>query len=97
MVAGSNPVRSTHDKKMKVQTKIEITKHSFVPKHEKMSEEEEQQVLQKYNISKKQLPAMHKSDPAIKDLNAKPGDIIRIIRKSSTVGEQTFYRLVSNG
>ncbi len=97
VVAGSNPVRSTHDEKMKAQTKVDISKHSFVPKHIKLTEEEEQELLAHYNISKKQLPAILKSDPAIRELNPKIGDIIKIIRKSATSGEYTFYRGVVNG
>ncbi|MEM4245239.1 MAG: DNA-directed RNA polymerase subunit H [Candidatus Nanoarchaeia archaeon] len=82
---------------MKAQSKVDITKHSFVPKHIKLTEEEAQQVLTTYNISIKQLPSIKKSDPALKDLNVKVGDIIKIMRKSPTAGEYPFYRVVING
>jgi len=83
--------------KMKAQTKIDISKHSFVPTHTKLSEEEAQEVLNQYNISIKQLPSIHKSDPSIKELGAKIGDVIKIVRKSATAGEYSFYRAVING
>ena len=82
---------------MKAQTKVDITKHSFVPKHIKLTEEEVQELLTQYNISLKQLPNIKKSDPVIKELNAKPGDVIKIMRRSQTAGEYLFYRVVING
>lgn len=82
---------------MKTQTKIDISKHSFVPKHIKLTEEEVQDLLTKYNVSIKQLPAIHKTDPSIRELNAKIGDVIKIMRKSQTAGEYLFYRAVVNG
>ncbi len=79
------------------QVKIDISKHTFVPKHIKLSEEEAQEVLTTYNISIKQLPSIKKSDPSIRELTAKPGDVIKIVRNSETAGEYTFYRAVTNG
>ncbi len=94
MVAGSNPVRSVALKKMA--KKIDVQNHILVPKHVKMEEAEVQKLLEKYNISKKQLPRILKGDAAIKDLDAKPGDVIKITRKSPTMGDVEFYRAVSN-
>jgi DNA-directed RNA polymerase subunit H len=94
----SRPVHSYLTRKMKVQqVKIDISKHSFVPKHIKLTEEEVQEVLITYNISIKQLPSIKKSDPSIRELNAKPGDVIKIVRNSETAGEYPFYRAVING
>ncbi|MEK6841122.1 MAG: DNA-directed RNA polymerase subunit H [Nanoarchaeota archaeon] len=73
---------------------IDITKHEFVPKHTKLNEEESEEVLKKFNISKKQLPRILKEDSAISKLDVKKGDIIKIIRKSPTTGESEFYRVV---
>jgi DNA-directed RNA polymerase subunit H len=76
--------------------KIDISKHILVPKHIKISEKEKEVLFARYNISIKELPKIFKNDPAIKSLNAKPGDIIKIIRKSPTAGESIFYRGVIN-
>jgi DNA-directed RNA polymerase subunit H len=40
------------------------------------------------------MPVILAKDPAISHLNAKPGDLIRIRRKSPTGGESIFYRVV---
>ncbi len=82
---------------MKAQVKIDISKHSFVPAHIKLTDEEVQQLLMKYNISIKQLPSIKKTDPSIRELSVKIGDVIKIVRKSSTAGEYPFYRAVVNG
>jgi len=51
--------------------------------------------MKTYGIKKlKQFPKILKSDPVIKSLNAKPGDLIKITRKSNVTGESTYYRIV---
>ena len=44
----------------------------------------------------KELPKIVKGDPAIRPLNAKAGDVIKIIRKSPTKGVAIFHRGVVN-
>ncbi len=66
----------------------------MVPKHEKLSEKEVQRLLERYNISKKQLPKMLSSDPVAKALDLKPGDVVKITRKSRSAGESVYYRCV---
>ena len=82
---------------MEEQETFNIAEHALVPKHVKLTEEEKNTLLQKYNISIKQLPEIHTSDPAIAHLDAKQGDVIKIIRKSPTIGETSFYRVVIHG
>ena len=74
--------------------KMDISKHVLVPKHEVLTEEEAEKVLKKYNITKSQLPKILISDPMVKKIGAKVGDIIKITRKSPTAGESIFYRVV---
>ena len=76
--------------------KFKVDKHILTPKHAKISEKEKAQLLEKYNVTPKELPKIIKTDAAIKELDAKPGDIIKIIRKSPTAGESIFYRVVSD-
>ena len=80
----------------KMKKKFKIDKHILIPKHVKLGEKEKEKLLEQYNVSLKELPRILKTDPAIASLNAKPGDIIKIIRQSPTAGEAIFYRVVTN-
>ncbi len=71
-----------------------ILKHRLVPEHVILSEEEKKKLLEKYNIDEKQLPKILVRDPVVKAIGAKPGDVIKIIRKNELVGEVVYYRLV---
>lgn len=76
---------------------FDITKHVLVPKHVKLNDKEKNKLLETYNISIKELPRILKNDPAIANLKAKEGDVIKIVRKSLTVNETVFYRGVMSG
>lgn len=71
--------------------------HYLVPRHTKLSEEEKQEFLNAEDISSVQLPQILATDPSIKELSANVGDVIKIVRKSPTAKETTFYRVVING
>lgn len=75
--------------------KINVLEHELVPLHFVLSQEEKKRVLSQFKITKEnQLPTIYKSDPVVQMLEAKPGDLIKIIRKSSTAKETVYYRLV---
>jgi len=74
--------------------KFNVNDHILVPKHTKISKEEAQKLLEKYNISHKQLPKILINDPAIKILDPKIGDVIGIERRSSTTNKMVVYRVV---
>lgn len=74
--------------------KFKIDKHILIPKHTKLSENQKEKLLEKYNISIKELPRISKTDSGIISLSAKPGEVIKITRKSQTAGESIFYRVV---
>jgi DNA-directed RNA polymerase subunit H len=73
---------------------FDIFEHALVPKHETLSEKERAALLEKYKIKPYQMPQITSTDPAVKAIGAKPGDVLRIIRKSSTAGEHIAYRYV---
>lgn len=71
-----------------------ITHHNYVPKHILLTQEEEKELLEKYNTSKGKLPKISKLDPIAKYYGMKNDQICKIIRKSPEVGEYIYYRLV---
>ena len=72
-----------------------VIDHILVPKHVIMSNEEVKDLLAKYNISLKQLPAISIKDPAIKQMDIEAGNVIKILRNSA-VGKSVYYRVVKN-
>ncbi len=75
-------------------TRLNVLLHEMVPDHQIMTGEEVTELLKTFDISEDQLPKIYNDDPAIKACSGKPGNVIRIIRKSQTAGEATSYRLV---
>jgi len=71
-----------------------ILNHKLVPKHEVMSKKAVKEMLEKNNLSKSQLPRILKTDPVVKAIKAREGDIIKITRSSITAGEAVYYRVV---
>ena len=59
-----------------------------------MTKKQAEDVLQKYNCTPTQLPLIYVNDPAIVGLGVKPGDMIKITRKSGTAGVSMYYRYV---
>jgi DNA-directed RNA polymerase subunit H len=79
---------------MLVEKEFNVLTHELVPEHTILKDSEKKQVLEKFNITPEQLPKILKNDPAAKEIGAKEGDIIKIIRKSPTAGRTTYYRLI---
>jgi len=73
---------------------ILVPDHVYVPKHEIMTIKNAEEVLKKFNCKPTELPLIFVTDPAIMGLGVKPGDMIKITRKSFTAGESLFYRYV---
>ena len=73
---------------------FDLFQHKLVPKHEILGEEEKNELLTRYKVQPYQLPQINAVDPAVKAIGAKPGDILKIMRKSPTAGEHTAYRYV---
>jgi len=69
-------------------------KHELVPEHIVLSEKESEEVLKKYNVRYDQLPKILSTDPVAISIGAKPGQIIKIIRKSPTAEQAVVYRVV---
>ena len=62
--------------------------------HEILEDESLALVLDQYGIIKDDLPKIKDSDPVVKAISAKRGNVLKITRRSQTVGESIYYRLV---
>ncbi|MEM2636802.1 MAG: DNA-directed RNA polymerase subunit H [Candidatus Korarchaeota archaeon] len=69
--------------------------NELVPKFEILSDEEKQKLLEKYRCTLEQLPKILVTDPIVRYLNAKPGDVIKFIRESPVAGKSLYYRVVT--
>jgi DNA-directed RNA polymerase subunit H len=69
-----------------------IVEHFLVPLHTKLNDKEAAELLKYHNIAIKELPKIFIDDPAIRHLDAKENDIIKIVRVSPTSGKSIFYR-----
>lgn len=75
---------------------IDVRGHSRVPKHEKLSDTEKAELFERLQVTTKGMPRISPTDPAIKHLEPKIGDVIKITRNSYTAGTAVYYRVVSH-
>ncbi len=69
--------------------------NNLVPKHSIASEAEVSELTSRMGKPVEMLPCIYSTDPALKGLGAKPGDVITIERKSPiTKKTEKYYRLV---
>ncbi len=68
-----------------------IFEHFLVPRHEVLSLDERDEVLKRYRVKPYQLPRIKASDPAAVLIGAKPGDIVKIMRKDVEKGTEKGY------
>jgi DNA-directed RNA polymerase subunit H len=73
---------------------FDIMNHDLVPLHIIVSDDEKNELFNKYNITPDQLPKILDSDPVSISIGAKPGQIVKIVRKSHTAKEAVAYRFV---
>ena len=73
---------------------FDIMNHDLVPLHQIITEKEKKDLLKKYKIEPNKLPKILDTDPVCISIGAKPGQIVKITRKSQTANEAVAYRLV---
>lgn len=66
----------------------------LVPKHEVLADKEADGILERYGVTRAEMPRIKEDDPAIDNLGAKRGDIIRISRVNPRVGGVYYYRVI---
>jgi len=69
---------------------------NLIPKHEIVSASEAKKIAKKFNTTLDKFPKILESDPQVKSLGAKAGDLIAIHRVDPT-GKYVYYRLVVKG
>ncbi|MET1101516.1 MAG: DNA-directed RNA polymerase subunit H [Pyrodictiaceae archaeon] len=80
--------------KRQSKSKFNILEHELVPRHELVPPEEAIKIIKELGVRPEQLPWIRASDPIARLIGAKPGDLVRIYRKSPTAGEIIVYRYV---
>ncbi|NHK30155.1 MAG: DNA-directed RNA polymerase subunit H [Asgard group archaeon] len=74
--------------------RFDIFTHDLVPEHIICPDDELKTLLDKFSIQRRHLPKILASDPAVKAIGAKPGQVVKILRDSRVAGESVAYRLV---
>jgi len=71
-----------------------ILKHSLVPEHIIITNNEVDDVMKKFNISNKfEFPDISRFDPVARVIGLRPGDVCKIIRSSKTAINTNYYRV----
>lgn len=73
---------------------MDVRDHRAVPEHRKMDEQEVEDLLEKFDAEKDDLPKIERTDAALKQMDAEEGDVIEITRDSPTAGKTNYYRVV---
>lgn len=80
--------------------KFNVLQHDLVPEHHLVRKEDEDKILKELEITKELLPKIGRNDPTVKALEEihgplELGRMIKIIRKSPTMGYTVYYRVIS--
>lgn len=65
--------------------KLDVLAHDLVPNHTILTKAQTIQLLKDFSIRLVNLPRIFEDDPASLALGAKEGDVVKIIRRSSTM------------
>ena len=76
------------------EVRFNVLNHVNVPLHVILADNEVKDLLKRYNIVREQLPKIRNNDPACRVIDAKPGQVVKVTRRSLTAGTAVAYRLV---
>ena len=71
-----------------------VAQHFLVPKHEIVPADRMKDVFAKFGSSAGRFPEILSDDPAVVEIGAKKGDLIKITRNSHTAGKSVYFRVV---
>ncbi|EOY09046.1 Eukaryotic rpb5 RNA polymerase subunit family protein isoform 1 [Theobroma cacao] len=73
---------------------VNITKHVLKPKHQVLTEQEKQKLLQKYSIEEKQLPRLLKKDAIARYYGYERGQVVKVMYDGEITQSHVTYRCV---
>ncbi|CAH9104559.1 unnamed protein product [Cuscuta europaea] len=73
---------------------VNITKHALRPKHQILSDEEKQKLLEKYNLEEKQLPRMSQKDAIARYYGLEKGQVLKVTYTGEIIETHVTYRCV---
>jgi DNA-directed RNA polymerase subunit H len=76
------------------EVRFNVLNHVNVPHHAVLPDSDAKALLEKYGIVREQLPKIRQNDPAARVINAQPGQVVKITRRSPTAGIAVAFRLV---
>jgi DNA-directed RNA polymerase subunit H (RpoH/RPB5) len=92
-------IENTHNTEVFIESyfMICLAEYTLAPKYKILTEDEVQEVLKSYNVTKNQLKKIMDTDPYSLYYNAKRGQVFRIICNSEQTGKSVGYRIVVKG
>lgn len=73
---------------------LDLLEHVCSPQYEVLSPTEEKEFLERYHLTRRQMPKMFDTDKTAIYLYLKKKQIVRIIRNSELTGKSIYYRIV---